>query len=61
MTTEDHFQAALDENPSDWQTRLVLADWLQDRDDPRADGYRVLGRLRRWPLAEPLGAYIWSY
>jgi uncharacterized protein (TIGR02996 family) len=30
MTTEDDFQAALDANPGDWQTRLVFADWLQE-------------------------------
>jgi uncharacterized protein (TIGR02996 family) len=49
MTTEDDFQAALDANPADWQTRLVFADWLQERGDPRADGYRALGQLRRMP------------
>jgi uncharacterized protein (TIGR02996 family) len=47
MTTEDDFQAALDANPADWQTRLVFADWLQERGDPRADGYRALGLNRR--------------
>lgn len=46
MTTEDDFNAALDADPSDWQTRLVFADWLQDRGDPRAEGYRALGRRR---------------
>ncbi len=50
MTTEDDFQKALDARPRDWQTRLVFADWLQDRDDPRADGYRALGHLRAYPV-----------
>jgi uncharacterized protein (TIGR02996 family) len=49
MTTEDDFQRALDANPGDWQTRLVFADWLQERNDPRAEGYRALGRLQVWP------------
>lgn len=49
MTTEEDFQAALDADPNDHQTRLVLADWLQDRGDPRAEGYRALGTLRRQP------------
>lgn len=49
MTTEDDFQAALDANPEDWQTRLVFADWLQERGDPRAEGYRALGVSRRRP------------
>ena len=42
MTTEDDFHDALDTNINDWQTRLVFADWLQDRGDPRAEGYRAL-------------------
>jgi uncharacterized protein (TIGR02996 family) len=50
VTAEDDFQLALDANPHDWQTRLVFADWLQDRDDPRADGYRALGHLRSYPV-----------
>jgi uncharacterized protein (TIGR02996 family) len=49
VTTEEDFQAELDRNPDAHHTRLVFADWLQDRDDPRAAGYRELGRLRRCP------------
>ena len=52
MTTEDDFQAALDDDPDDWQTRLVFADWLQERGDPRAEGYRALGVLRRVPTSK---------
>ncbi len=47
MTTEDDFQRQLDEHPDDWQTRLVFADWLQERGDRRAEGYRALAVLRR--------------
>jgi uncharacterized protein (TIGR02996 family) len=50
VTTEEDFQAALDADPADWQTRLVFADWLQERGDTRADGYRALGRLRLRPV-----------
>lgn len=50
MTTESDLQAMLDLNPDDWQTRGVLADWLRDRDDPRADGYAALALLRRYPV-----------
>jgi uncharacterized protein (TIGR02996 family) len=50
MTREDDFQAALDANPTDWQTRLVFADWLEERGDPRAEGYRALGLWRREPV-----------
>jgi uncharacterized protein (TIGR02996 family) len=49
MNEEEAFQAALDANPDDWQTRLVFADWLQERNDPRAEGYRVLGTRRHRP------------
>lgn len=48
-TTEGDFQRHLDEQPDDHFTRLVFADWLQDRDDPRADGYRALGSLPVFP------------
>jgi uncharacterized protein (TIGR02996 family) len=58
VTTEDDFHRALDANPNDHQTRLVFADWLQDRDDPRADGYRALGVVRVCPYAEGTGG-LW--
>jgi uncharacterized protein (TIGR02996 family) len=50
MTTEDDFQLALDANPGDWQTRLVFADWLEERGDPRGPGYRALGLRCRQAL-----------
>jgi uncharacterized protein (TIGR02996 family) len=40
---EEAFQAALDANPDDHTTRRVFGDWLQERGDPRAEGYRALG------------------
>jgi uncharacterized protein (TIGR02996 family) len=43
MNDEEAFHAALDANPNDHTTRLVFADWLQERGDPRAEGYRALG------------------
>src|SRR5687768_10524354 len=49
MTTEEDFQQQLDLHPDDHHTRLVFADWLQERGDPRADGYRALGQLRVSP------------
>jgi uncharacterized protein (TIGR02996 family) len=50
VTTEDDFQRQLDEQPTDWQTRLVFADWLADRGDPRAAGYRAIAIQERRPL-----------
>lgn len=43
MTSERDFQKRLNRVPHDWQTRMVLADWLQERGDPRAEGYRAMG------------------
>jgi uncharacterized protein (TIGR02996 family) len=40
--TERAFLESIRANPIDNTTRLVYADWLQDRDDPRADYLRVL-------------------
>jgi uncharacterized protein (TIGR02996 family) len=51
MTTEDDFQKALDAQPDDWQTRLVFADWLDERGDPRGPGYRAL-TLNRYVLCD---------
>lgn len=40
---EEDFQRQLDEEGYEARdTRLVFADWLQDRNDPRAEGYRIL-------------------
>jgi uncharacterized protein (TIGR02996 family) len=50
VTSEDDFQLARDANPEDWQTRLVFADWLQERGDPRAAGYRALARWQVKPI-----------
>lgn len=51
MTTEDDFHAILDSQPDDWQTRLVFADWLDERNDPRGPGIRALGVYRRKAMA----------
>lgn len=61
MTTEDDFQAALDAHPDDWQTRLVFADWLDERGDPRAAGYRALGVLRRRPQFDTAPDVYWYF
>ena len=59
MTTEDDFNSALDANPEDWQTRLVYADWLQERSDPRAEGYRALGVRRVRPVSVQMAVPPW--
>jgi uncharacterized protein (TIGR02996 family) len=50
VTTEDDFHALLAEHPDDHSTRLILADWLDDRGDPRGPGYRALAMHRRTPV-----------
>jgi uncharacterized protein (TIGR02996 family) len=49
MTSEEDFLNKLRDNPKDWQLRLVFADWLQERNDPRADGMRVVGGFKMFP------------
>ena len=46
MTSENDFQVALNANPDDHNTRLVFADWLQNRNDPRAEAYRASESLQ---------------
>jgi uncharacterized protein (TIGR02996 family) len=55
VSDEEAFQTALDAHPDDHHTRLVFADWLQERGDPRAEGYRALGLLRVAPYDEESG------
>src|SRR4051812_46727360 len=42
VTTEEDFHALLEAHPDDHSTRLILADFLDDRGDPRGPGYRAL-------------------
>ena len=49
MNCEQDFQKALDANPTDATLRLVFADWLEEHDDPRAEGYRAVGFLQVLP------------
>src|SRR5687767_2932613 len=50
MVDETTFQRALDLEPHNWALRLVFADWLEERGDPRAAGYRWMGRHEKWPF-----------
>lgn len=43
MVTEEDFQRNLDKRPRDFLLRLVFADWLEEKGDERASGYRALG------------------
>jgi uncharacterized protein (TIGR02996 family) len=58
MSHDDGFIRAIVENPEDRATRLIYADWLDERDDPRGEylrieeilGSRVSGDERTFPL-----------
>jgi uncharacterized protein (TIGR02996 family) len=59
MTEEEDFRRQLDLRPDDHHTRLVYADWLDDRGDPRGPGYRALGVLAKVPRLTVGGE--WAY
>jgi uncharacterized protein (TIGR02996 family) len=63
VTSEVDFRRAIDARPDDGHTLLVFADWLQERDDGRADGYRALARLGKYPqhFAGLSTRYPWSW
>jgi uncharacterized protein (TIGR02996 family) len=45
MQDDQAFLQALQENPDDTDLRLVFADWLEERDDPRGELLRLLHTL----------------
>lgn len=52
--TETHpeyraFRARIRKQPRNWTVRLVFADWLDDRDDPRAAGWRFSAERKLVP------------
>jgi uncharacterized protein (TIGR02996 family) len=51
MFTEVDFQAALDAEPDNHFLREVFADWLDEQGDPRAAGYRALGKNGKFTYA----------
>jgi uncharacterized protein (TIGR02996 family) len=72
MTDEEAMQAAIDANPEDMTLKMAFADFLDERNDPRAAGYRWMGqngkRAINWWTANqflrqvaPRGAHIWGF
>lgn len=49
------FRKHFELEPFDYFALESFADWLQDRDDPRAEGYRFMGRYRRGPYKAVIG------
>src|SRR4051812_39025467 len=54
MDTLERLQTALDADPLDGQTRLVLADWYDDHGDAGRAG------LQRWLAAQSKRPRLWS-
>jgi uncharacterized protein (TIGR02996 family) len=44
---EAHFLLAILDSPDDDELRLVYADWLEERDDPRAEYLRVRQAVKK--------------
>jgi len=48
--TESHFESLLDRTPSDRDTRLLYADWLEDQGDiAAAEAIRYRCDIQKWP------------
>src|SRR5947208_13878523 len=60
MTDEDLFRAALEADPGNHALRRLFADWLADRGDARAAGYRWMAALGKWPFWLP-SSQMWSW
>ena len=48
MTHDEAFLQAIIDNPDDDAPRLIYADWLEERGDPRGEFIRVQWRWRGW-------------
>jgi uncharacterized protein (TIGR02996 family) len=53
MAQDDSFLQAIVSNPDDDVARLVYADWLDERGDPRGEFIRVQCHLARLPEVDP--------
>jgi uncharacterized protein (TIGR02996 family) len=50
---DEAFLRAIEAAPGDESLRLVYADWLEERDDPRGEYLRLEEKLRAMPYASP--------
>jgi uncharacterized protein (TIGR02996 family) len=58
--TEDAFIAAVLEDPGADLHRLVYADWLEERGDPRAEFLRAECELLRLPWGDGRFPALWT-
>lgn len=60
MTHRETFERLLDENPADWETRLIYADWLESEGDDFCECQRWMAENQKCPL-NAAGQYRWQY
>jgi uncharacterized protein (TIGR02996 family) len=60
VTSERDFYAAMDAEPDNIDVRGIFADWLEERNDPTAAGWRALwvGGYRAWWFS---GSKNWGF
>ena len=57
---DDGFLAAIRQDPDDDTPRLVYADWLEERGDPRAEFLRVECEVRKLPSGDERFSSLWA-
>lgn len=60
MSDEAFFQSSLDRDMNDPGLRWLFAEWLEDRCDPRFQGYFWMARFNKRPLHVPLFWNWWT-
>jgi uncharacterized protein (TIGR02996 family) len=50
---DEGFLQAIQQQPGDWPLRLIYADWLEERGDPRGELLRLESALRSTPFNDP--------
>src|SRR5437868_3256863 len=53
MTNQESFLQSIIEEPDNEDLRLIYADWLEERDDPRGEFIRVQCQLNRMEERDP--------
>jgi uncharacterized protein (TIGR02996 family) len=59
MSEDDPFLRAILATPEDSAVRLIYADWLEERGDPRADYLRLAVRLAALPVGDEAAPGLW--
>ena len=60
MTSEPFFRAAIDAEPENMCLRWLFSEWLADRGDWRAHGFRWMCQQGKWPFWLP-SSRRWSW